>query len=150
MGAGTQKITEKSYPIWSAVPMSLGRVRDVVVIFKNVLERWLAGGPDPGFRGPVGVSQITGEVAKIGISPVFEVVALLSISLGIVNILPIPALDGGRLMFVLLEWVRRGKRVSPEREGLVHLAGFAILISFMVFMSYRDIVHLLNGDSILR
>ena len=150
MGAGTQKITERNYPIWSAVPMSLGRVRDVVVIFKNVLERWLAGGPDPGFRGPVGVSQITGEVAKIGISPVFEVVALLSISLGIVNILPIPALDGGRLMFVLLEWVRRGKRVSPEREGLVHLAGFAILISFMVFMSYRDIVHLLNGDSILR
>ncbi len=150
MGAGTQKITERSYPIWSAVPMSLGRVRDVVVIFKNVLERWLAGGPDPGFRGPVGVSQITGEVAKIGISPMFEVVALLSISLGIVNILPIPALDGGRLMFVLLEWVRRGKRISPEREGLVHLTGFAILISFMVFMSYRDIVHLLNGDSILR
>lgn len=146
MAASNQRITKRSEPFWNAVPMSLDRVRDILVIFKNVLERWIAGGPDPGFTGPVGISKLTGDVARAGISPTFELVAFLSISLGIINILPIPALDGGRLMFVLLEWVRRGKRISPEREGVVHLVGFVVLISFIVFMSYRDVVRLLNGE----
>ena len=66
------------------------------------------------------------------------------------NILPIPALDGGRLLFVMIEWVRRGKRISPEREGLVHLVGFVILISFIFVMSYFDIVRILNGESFIR
>jgi len=146
MAASNQRITKRSEPIWNAIPMSVDRVRDILVIFKNVLERWISGGPDPGFTGPVGISKLTGDVARAGISPTFELVAFLSISLGIINILPIPALDGGRLLFVLLEWVRRGKRISPEREGIVHLAGFVILISFIVFMSYRDVVRLLNGE----
>ena len=62
----------------------------------------------------------------------------------------VPALDGGRLLFVMIEWVRRGKRISPEREGLVHLVGFVILIGFIFVMSYFDIVRILNGDSFIR
>ena len=53
-------------------------------------------------------------------------------------------------MFVLIEWVRRGKRISPQREGLVHMVGFAILIGFIVFISYHDIVRVLNGGSFIR
>ena len=80
----------------------------------------------------------------------FEFVALISISLGIVNLLPIPALDGGRLLFVGIEWVRRGKRISPQREGFVHMVGFALLIGLIVAMSYRDIVRIIAGESFIR
>ena len=58
--------------------------------------------------------------------------------------------DGGRLVFVLLEWVRRGKRISPRREGIVHLVGFAALIGFVFFMSYFDIVRIVSGESLIR
>ena len=150
VGTENVRIIKRSYPIWDAVPMSGRKMWEHLIITKNVIQRWIGGGPDPGFRGPVGIAHVTGEVAKVGISPIFEFMAIISLSLGIVNILPIPALDGGRLMFVLIEWGRRGKRISPEREGLVHLVGFAILIGFIVFISYFDVVRLLNGDSLIR
>ena len=121
---------------------------------RPVLSQWARGGPDPGIAGPVGIAQMTGEIAEeipnIGFSPLFEFVALISISLGIVNLLPIPALDGGRLLFVVIEWVRRGKRISPQREGLVHMVGFALLIGFIVAMSYRDVVRIIAGESFIR
>jgi regulator of sigma E protease len=75
--------------------------------------------------------------------------AFISINLGILNLLPIPALDGGRLIFVLIEWVRRGKRVPPEREGMVHLIGMAVLLTIFVLVAFVDIQRLLDGRSIL-
>ena len=150
IGTANPRIVKVSHPIWEAVPMAVGRIWDVLIISKNGIERWIAGGPDPGLAGPVGIAQVTGEVAQAGIVPLFEFMALISISLGIMNILPIPALDGGRLMFVAIEWVRRGKRISPEREGLVHLIGFVVLISFIFVMSYFDIVRILSGESFIR
>ncbi len=150
IGTANPRIVKVSHPIWDAVPMAVERIWDVLIISKNGLERWIAGGPDPGLAGPVGIAQVTGEIAQAGVWPLFEFMALISISLGIMNILPIPALDGGRLLFVMIEWVRRGKRISPEREGLVHLVGFVILIGFIFVMSYFDIVRILNGDSFIR
>ena len=109
----------------------------------------ISNGENPGFTGPIGIAQVTGEVAKIGVRPIFELIALLSISLGILNLLPIPALDGGRLLFVIIEKVRGGKKVSPEKEGLIHLIGFVVLISLVLLMSYFDIVRIISGSSIL-
>jgi regulator of sigma E protease len=123
---------------------------DILKITKNGFARWFSGGPDPGLTGPIGIARVTGEVAEAGISPVFELMALISISLAIMNILPIPALDGGRLMFVIIEWVRRGKRIPPQKEGLVHLVGFALMIGFIVVISYFDIARILSGDSFFR
>jgi regulator of sigma E protease len=137
-----------SYPVWEAVPMAVERIWNTLRIFKNVMERWFAGGPEPGLTGPVGIAQVTGEVAGVGVSPLFELVAFLSINLAIINMLPIPALDGGRFLFVVIEWVRRGKRISPKREGLVHLVGFAAVIALILVMSYRDVVRILGGESI--
>jgi regulator of sigma E protease len=150
IGTTNPRVVKKSYPVWDAFPMAVQRIWDVVTISKNGIVRWAAGGDDPGLAGPIGIAQVTGEVARVGISPLFEFTALISISLAIMNILPIPALDGGRLLFVVIEWVRRGKRISPQREGLVHLVGFAILLSFIVIISYFDIVRILNGDSLIR
>ena len=149
IGTANPKVVKRSHPLWRAIPMSFREIWDVLLVTKNGIVRWVAGGPDPGFAGPVGIAQITGEFARAGVSPVFELMALISISLGIINILPIPALDGGRLMFVVLEWVRRGRRISPQREGLVHMVGFALIIGFVVFMSYRDIGRIISGDSLI-
>ncbi len=139
---------ETTYPVWEAVPMAGERIWDTLRVVKNVIHRWSAGGPDPGLTGPVGIAQVTGEVAEAGVSPLLELTAFLSINLAIVNMLPIPALDGGRFMFVFIEWVRRGKRISPRREGLAHLVGFAAVIALILAMSYRDVVRILAGEGL--
>ncbi len=154
IGTANPKIVKRSYPVWNSVPMAFGRAWDVLTLTQATLTSWARGGPDPGITGPVGIAQVTGEIAEeipnIGFSPMFEFVALISISLGIVNLLPIPALDGGRLLFVGIEWARRGKRISPQREGFVHMVGFALLIGLIVAMSYRDIVRIIAGESFIR
>ena len=154
IGTANPKVVKRSYAPWDAVPMAFGRGWDVLTLTQTYLTQWARGGPDPGITGPVGIAQVTGEIAEeipnIGFSPLFELVALISISLGIVNLLPIPALDGGRLLFVGIEWVRRGKRISPQREGLIHMVGFALLIGLIVAMSYRDVVRIIAGESFIR
>jgi regulator of sigma E protease len=86
---------------------------------------------------------------QAGISPLLEFAALISINLGIFNLLPIPGLDGGRLVFVLLEWVRRGKRISPQKEGLVHMIGFVAMILLILVISYFDVARIIRGESLL-
>ncbi|MDQ2683944.1 MAG: site-2 protease family protein, partial [Chloroflexota bacterium] len=75
---------------------------------------------------------------------------ILSLNLAVLNLLPLPALDGGRLFFVLIEFVRGGRKISPEKEGLVHFAGLVVLIGLMFFIAFRDIDRILGGDSFLR
>lgn len=149
VGTADERIVKRSHSLFDAVPMSLGRMRDVVLISKNGIAQGIVSRQNPGLAGPVGIASVTGQVAQVGISPLIEFMALISISLGIVNILPIPALDGGRLLFVIIEWVRRGKRVSAQREGLVHMVGFVVLISLIVLITIVDVQRLVNGDSLL-
>jgi len=94
--------------------------------------------------GPVGIAQLTGGAMEHSLAtgwwyPVFFIMGLISAALGITNLLPLPALDGGRILFVILEAVR-GKRVAPEKEAMVHLVGMALLIGVMVLITYQDIV----------
>jgi regulator of sigma E protease len=99
----------------------------------------------------VGIAQATGEVAKqAGWAALLQFAALLSINLAIVNILPLPMLDGGRVMFVILEILRRGKRVAPEKEAMVHFVGFVVLISLVVVISYFDVTRIIHGGSVFR
>ncbi len=99
--------------------------------------------------GPIGIAQVIGEVkdeaAPYGIGVVIlnmmNIALLLSVNLGIVNLLPLPALDGGRLVFLLIEAIR-GKPVPPEKEGVIHFAGFVALMILMVFVMYNDIMRL--------
>jgi regulator of sigma E protease len=89
--------------------------------------------------GPVGIIFVIGEVAQTGVVNLLLLTALISISLGIMNLLPIPALDGGRLFFLLIEGLR-GKRIDPEKEGVVHFIGFALLILLILFVTYQDLI----------
>ncbi|GAG46979.1 unnamed protein product, partial [marine sediment metagenome] len=84
-----------------------------------------------------------------GISPLLEFAAFLSINFAIINIFPLPALDGGRIVFVLLEWVRRGKRISPKTEGLIHAIGFILLMTAILAITYQDIIRIISGESLI-
>ena len=139
----------QQYPFWQAIPMGVGACIETFVLFKNGIIGMIIGAIPVELTGPVGIAQITGEVAKAGISPLLEFAAFFSINLGIINLFPLPALDGGRIVFVLLEWVRRGKRVSPKTEGLVHLIGFATLISVILIITYQDIIRIITGESLI-
>ncbi len=94
---------------------------------------------------PFGISQAGGVFLQESIqrnqpSIILEFMALISLALGLTNLLPIPALDGGRILFVLIELVR-GRPIAPEREGIVHLVGLALLLSLMVVVLLNDIAN---------
>ncbi|MFZ0371400.1 MAG: RIP metalloprotease RseP [Halobacillus sp.] len=91
--------------------------------------------------GPVGIYDATDQVVKTGLTNFIMWTAILSINLGIVNLLPLPALDGGRLLFVGLEGVR-GKPIDPQKEGIVHFIGFALLMLLMLLVTWNDIQRL--------
>ncbi len=88
--------------------------------------------------GPVGIYNYTGQAAAMGIFVLMQWAAILSVNLGIINLLPLPALDGGRLMFIGLEAVR-GKPIDPQKEGIVHFVGFALLMVLMLVVTWNDI-----------
>lgn len=88
--------------------------------------------------GPVGIYDMTDKIAQTGITNLLNWTALLSINLGIMNLLPIPALDGGRLMFFAIEAIR-GKPVDRQKEGIVHFIGFALLMLLMLVVTWNDI-----------
>jgi regulator of sigma E protease len=88
--------------------------------------------------GPVGIYNYTGEAAAMGIFVLMQWAAALSVNLGIINLLPIPAMDGGRLIFIGIEAVR-GKPMDPQKEGLVHFIGFALLMLLMIVVTWNDI-----------
>ncbi|MBH0229308.1 RIP metalloprotease RseP [Halobacillus yeomjeoni] len=91
--------------------------------------------------GPVGIYDATDQVVRTGFTNFMMWTAILSINLGIVNLLPLPALDGGRLLFVGLEGVR-GKPIDPQKEGIVHFIGFALLMLLMLVVTWNDIQRL--------
>jgi regulator of sigma E protease len=88
--------------------------------------------------GPVGIVSAVSETAKLGAVYVWQLVALISLNLGIVNLIPFPALDGGRLVFLVIRKIT-GKRVTNQMEGLVHLVGIALLFAFMIFITFKDV-----------
>lgn len=140
-------VTSRSEPIWKAVPMGVTECWQTLVLFKNEIIHWIIGATTPQVTGPVGMAEMTGQVAQSGFSPLLEFAAFISINLGIVNILPLPALDGGRIVFVLLEMIRGGRKVSPKTEGLIHAIGFILLIGLMVLVTFGDISNWLTTGS---
>lgn len=103
--------------------------------------------------GPIGMGQLTSEVIRESSLPVWVTVTniafFLSLNLAILNLLPLPALDGGRLVFVILEVLRRGKRIAPEKEGMVHFVGLVVLLTLMFVVAFLDIDRLISGNSLI-
>jgi len=95
----------------------------------------------PDFAGPIGITQMIGEATRSGLTNLLSLAGALSANLGLINLLPIPALDGSRLLFLLLEAVR-GKPIDPARENFIHLIGFAVLIFLAIVIAYQDLLRL--------
>ncbi len=142
-------IVSQREPFWRAIPLGVKEGIETFVLFKNAILSLLIGTTALQLGGPVAIAQITGEAARAGIGPLLEFAAFLSINLAIINIFPLPALDGGRIVFVVLEWVRRGKRISPRTEGIIHGIGFALLMTAILAITYQDIIRIISGESFI-
>ncbi len=150
VGNASSRVVRDGASVAEAIPEGWDQTVATFVLVRNRIRSWIAGGEAIDLSGPVGIARVTGEVIeRAGWLRLIELAALLSLNLAIINILPLPMLDGGRIFFVLVEIARRGKRISPEREGLVHLAGFVALLLFIVVISYFDIVKAISGESLL-
>ncbi len=141
------RIVRETLPLWQVPAQGLGRTRDTLVLVWNEITRWTIGASRPDLLGPIGIAQITGEVARAGPVPLLEWTALLSLNLGFLNLLPIPMLDGSKLFFVGVEALRGGRRISPRKEGMVHFVGLLFLMGVMIVVSYYDLLRLFVGET---
>jgi regulator of sigma E protease len=126
---------------WLAVRQTGDSIAGIVVgIYQLATDKSLGGLLGPrGLEGPVGIVKTTARAAQSGLLSVLGVVALLSLSLGLANILPFPALDGGRAAFPVLELIR-GRPVDPAREQVVHYVGLALLFGLIGLVTYNDVL----------
>lgn len=116
--------------------------------FRQIGKSLAAGQQPEGVAGPVGIYQLTGLVASEGFLPLVELVSVLSVNLAVFNVLPIPALDGGRALFIWLEWMRK-KRFNAEFEAKVNSWGMAALLALMALISLQDVIRFGWFDKIL-
>ncbi|MFL2640730.1 MAG: RIP metalloprotease RseP [Dehalococcoidia bacterium] len=131
--------------VWKSPYYGIMLAWDNTMLIYREIGNWISGSKTPEIAGPVGIAQITGEAAQAGFIPLVYLVAMLSLNLGILNLLPIPALDGGRIPFLVIEFVRGGKRLPANRERLVHAIGFGFLISLIIIVTLgNDIPRLLD------
>jgi regulator of sigma E protease len=134
------------YPLWDALKRGGSQTAQYVAltfympiaIMQNIFP---AEAARP--TGPVGIYQQTGSAVAAAVSmnwwfPVLWLTAVLSTALAVTNLLPLPALDGGRIFFIIIEAIR-GKRVAPEKEGAIHFIGLALLLTLMLVISYYDV-----------
>jgi regulator of sigma E protease len=139
----------EQYGFFEAIPKGWEATWESLILARNQIIAMFKGGGGPDVAGPVGIAQATGEVVEeSGWQPLLEFAALLSINLGIINLLPLPMLDGGRVVFVLLEVIRGGKRVAPEKEAVVHLVGLALILTMAIVVTYLDVARIVSGGSL--
>jgi regulator of sigma E protease len=148
LGIVITSFIEKKYP-WYLAPF-LGlyeayRITATIVVelSKTIFQLLTFQKPKVDVAGPVGIAAYTATVVKFGKNAVLELMALLSLNLAVVNLLPFPALDGGRLVFVLYEWFTK-KRPKEEIERYTNLIGLIFLLALSAIITYRDIIKLIN------
>jgi len=149
MGIGLSPRTEvKKYAwyeaVWSGLKQTAGLVTFMFTVPVQVI-RGLIPAELARPVGPVGVGQLVGDAVQYSLDtgwwfPAMQIMGSLSVALAITNLLPLPALDGGRILLVIVEGIR-GRRVDPAKEGLVHLIGMALLVALMLFITWQDLMN---------
>jgi regulator of sigma E protease len=138
---GPEVVTVR-HPVWQAIPMGLQRTGEVLRAFVAGLGQMLTRQAPADLAGPVGIAQMTGQAARAGWVYLIQFTAFLSLNLAVLNMLPVPGLDGARLAFVVVEGLR-GRRVNPQTEGVIHFIGLMLLLTLMVYVSFNDVRRLL-------
>lgn len=128
----------------NAIKTTISMIVQMITFLVQLVTGTLPGGVEGAVTGPVGVISIVADATKAGFVNVLYLASVISLNLGILNLLPIPALDGGRLFFLGIEFIRGGKKIDPNKEGMVNMIGFAALMLFMLFITYKDIVRLIG------
>jgi regulator of sigma E protease len=137
---GVSKPTEKAF--LGAIDYGFSQTVTFAKMIFTALGMLVSGGLQlDDLAGPVGIFQYTGEAAQRGLPMLLHWTAILSVNLGIMNLLPIPALDGGRLLFLAVEALR-GRPIDPQKEGVVHFIGFALLMLLILVVTWNDIQRL--------
>jgi regulator of sigma E protease len=148
LGIGLEEVQgERALPLADAFREAASLSGQVVVQIAELpgqllAPRTAAGGPTVG--GPIEIFRITGQVAQSGIPNLLKLVGVLSVNLAVLNIVPFPGLDGGRLFFVLLRGIFR-VRLSPQAEAAIHAVGFVLLLLLLVVVSIADIRRVVGG-----
>jgi regulator of sigma E protease len=147
IGIAMDQIGTAKLPFLSAIregmSLTLYTTKNTAVgLYSLIKEAIMGRGSFDGVAGPVGIVSITGEAYKFGFSYLLSFMALISINLAIINLIPFPALDGGRLFFLLIEKIK-GSAMNPRVINSINTVGFALLILLMVVITYHDIVKLL-------
>jgi len=125
-------------PIHVAVPRALQRTWDALLLLPRVIGEAIAGTQPLELAGPVGIVQTVGIAARQGLEIVFVLAAFLTAQIGLLNLLPWPGLDGGRLIFALVELLT-GRRVPPRREAAFHFVGIVVLLTLVLFITVGDV-----------
>lgn len=149
----SQNSTIKKYPWYEAPFVGTKEALHETYLIANglvmiVVQIFTKGSIPSDVAGPVGIAQLTGVVVSNGIYAVLSFVALLSLNLALVNVLPIPALDGGRLLFIVIEGVFR-KKVNRTIEGYSHMIGMIILLSLIALITLHDLFRIVTGQPLL-
>lgn len=143
MGVSLASTGLEQYPWWQApwqgAVKTWQMLNAILYQFGVILQRLVTTGSAGGdLTGPIGIAVYTNEVTNLGFSYILEFAALISLNLAIINILPFPALDGGRILFVALEKIR-GRRIAGKVERITHTVGFALLILLMILITFKDV-----------
>ncbi len=135
------EVTYMHASILQSTRFGLERTLDFTKFIMVTLTQMITGKIPADLGGPVMIAQVIGEGAQQGLSNLLGLTGVLSIQLGLLNLFPIPALDGSRLVFLLIEGLR-GKPLNPEKENMIHLVGFVLLMVVMIAVTYKDVVRL--------
>ena len=149
VGIGMQLVVTEQSGVFQAMQEGAIRIWVVVTTTISLLSElvwsWIVPGVDApaeaDVRGPIGMVSAVGEFRQLGLAYVITFVGLISTSLALFNILPIPALDGGRIVFVVIEWIK-GSPVKAEWEAAVHTTGFMLVIGLSILVTIRDVINL--------
>jgi regulator of sigma E protease len=137
-----------SVPLPQAAGQSIGLIGEVVGQIAALPGQLVAQRASPSnapvVGGPIEIFRVTGQVAQYGLPAVLKLVGILSVNLGVINIIPFPGLDGGRLLFVLIGGIFR-RRLSPQVEAAIHAVGFLLLIGLLVIVSISDVRRAIGG-----
>lgn len=143
IGIGLVKTGIVSYPLFKSVikggETTLFLTKEIIFAFYNLIKNLIfTQEVSVEISGPVGIAVITGQVSRLGFIYILQFTALLSLNLAIINFMPIPALDGGRVLFLLIEKFR-GKAMSSHIEAIFHNVGFILLMLLVVLVTFRDV-----------
>jgi len=145
IGIGIAETGLVKYPwylaIWKGIVSAVTLIWVIITAFYGLIKSLIMGqGVSGDLAGPVGIAVLTGQVARMGFIYLLQFTALLSVNLAVVNFLPIPALDGGRVLFLIIERIK-GSPVRREVEAVIHNIGFILLMILVVLVTFRDVLN---------